>query len=319
MMNDILKKQIELLPDQPGCYLMHNADDEIIYIGKAKNLKKRVSQYFLRVHSGKTAAMVSHVDHFETIITKSEKEALILEMNLIQKNHPRYNILLMDDKHYPYIAIHKNVENPYVSLSRNVKDKKCLYFGPYPNSSAAFEVIDLINKLFPLRKCHNVPKSPCLYYHIGQCLAPCVKPVSKEKYEEIVDNIADFLTIHAGLEPVKCRQGYSKCAVCVVDSGAIITADRGIAAASKEAGLDVLLISPEGVSLGGFDCGFIGGAAFKISREALAFTGRLDKHPDREAILSFLDRYKVEPLYLTESPIFDIGSGLAITEKTVSL
>lgn len=193
MMNDILKKQIELLPDQPGCYLMHNADDEIIYIGKAKNLKKRVSQYFLRMHSGKTAAMVSHVDHFETIITKSEKEALILEMNLIQKNHPRYNILLMDDKHYPYIAIHKNVENPYVSLSRNVKDKKCLYFGPYPNSSAAFEVIDLINKLFPLRKCHNVPKSPCLYYHIGQCLAPCVKPVSKEKYEEIVDNIADFL------------------------------------------------------------------------------------------------------------------------------
>lgn len=131
-------------------------------------------------------------------------------------------------------------------------------------------------------------------------------------------NIADFLTINAGLEPVKCRQGYSKCAVCVVDRGAIITADRGIAAASKKAGLDVLLISPEGVSLEGFDCGFIGGAAFKISREVLAFTGRLDKHPDREAILSFLDRYKVEPLYLTEAPIFDIGSGLAITEKTVS-
>ena len=95
------------------------------------------------MHSGKTAAMVSHVDHFETIITKSEKEALILEMNLIQKNHPRYNILLMDDKHYPYIAIHKNVENPYVSLSRNVKDKKCLYFGPYPNSSAAILIVVL--------------------------------------------------------------------------------------------------------------------------------------------------------------------------------
>ena len=193
MMNDILKKQIELLPDQPGCYLMHNIDDEIIYIGKAKNLKKRVSQYFLRPHSGKTAAMVSHVDHFETIITKSEKEALILEMNLIQKNHPRYNILLMDDKHYPYIAIHKNIENPYVSLSRNVKDKKCVYFGPYPNSSAAFEVIDLINKLFPLRKCRNVPKSPCLYYHIGQCLAPCVQKVEREKNDEIVNNITDFL------------------------------------------------------------------------------------------------------------------------------
>ena len=193
MMNDILKKEIDLLPDAPGCYLMHAKDDEIIYIGKAKNLKKRVSQYFLRAHSGKTAAMVSHVDHFETITTKSEKEALILEMNLIQTHHPRYNILLMDDKHYPYIALHKNIENPYVGLSRNVKDKKCEYFGPYPNSSAAFEVIDLINKLFPLRKCRNVPKSPCLYYHIGQCLAPCVNKVSKEQYEDIIDKIREFL------------------------------------------------------------------------------------------------------------------------------
>ena len=193
MMNDILKKEIDLLPDAPGCYLMHAKDDEIIYIGKAKNLKKRVSQYFLRAHSGKTAAMVSHVDHFETITTKSEKEALILEMNLIQTHHPRYNILLMDDKHYPYIALHKNIENPYVGLSRNVKDKKCEYFGPYPNSSAAFEVIDLINKLFPLRKCRNVPKSPCLYYHIGQCLAPCINKVSKEQYEDIIDKIREFL------------------------------------------------------------------------------------------------------------------------------
>lgn len=193
MISELLKKEIDLLPDKPGCYLMHNSDDEIIYIGKAKNLKKRVSQYFLRAHSGKTAAMVSHVYHFETIITNSEKEALILEMNLIQKNHPRYNILLMDDKHYPYIAVHKNIENPYVGLSRNVKDKKCDYFGPYPNSSAAFEVIDMINKLFPLRKCHNVPKSPCLYYHIGACLAPCIKPVDRETYDNIIEQIEDFL------------------------------------------------------------------------------------------------------------------------------
>lgn len=131
-------------------------------------------------------------------------------------------------------------------------------------------------------------------------------------------NIADFLTISAGLEPVKCRQGYSKCAVCVVDRRAIITADGGIAAASKKAGLDVLLISSEGVSLEGFYCGFIGGAAFKISREVLAFTGRLDRHPDRGAMLDFLAKHKVEPLYLTDAPVFDIGSGLAITEKTVS-
>ena len=133
-----------------------------------------------------------------------------------------------------------------------------------------------------------------------------------------VYNIAEFLTFSVGLEPVKCRQGYSKCAVCVVDSGAIITADRGIAAASEKAGLDVLLISPEGVSLEGFDCGFIGGAAFKISREAMAFTGRLDQHPDRGVIMNFLAKHKVEPLYLTDAPVFDIGSGLAITEKTVS-
>ena len=193
MISELLKKQIDLLPDAPGCYLMHNSDDEIIYIGKAKNLKKRVSQYFLRVQTGKTAAMVSHVHHFETITTNSEKEALILEMNLIQKNHPRYNILLMDDKHYPYIAIHKQIENPYVSLARNVKDKKCEFYGPYPNSSAAYEVIDIINKLYPLRKCKSVPKTPCLYYHIGQCLAPCINKIDKDKYASIIDSIRDFL------------------------------------------------------------------------------------------------------------------------------
>lgn len=192
-MNEILRKQIELLPDKPGCYLMHNVNDEIIYVGKAKNLKKRVSQYFLRQHEGKTAAMVMHVDHFEIIITKTEKEALILEMNLIQKHHPRYNIMLMDDKHYPYIALHKNVKNPYVSLSRNVKDKKCEYFGPYPNSGAAYEVIELINKLFPLRKCKNVPNKPCLYYHLGTCLAPCINTIDENTYKEIVDNIKAFL------------------------------------------------------------------------------------------------------------------------------
>ena len=131
--------------------------------------------------------------------------------------------------------------------------------------------------------------------------------------------IAEYLTDILKLEPIVCRQGYSKCSACVVDRGAIITADRGIALASKNAGLDVLLISPKGVVLEGFDCGFIGGAAFKLSKEILAFTGRLDQHPDRGAILDFLTRHRVEPLYLTEAPMFDIGSGFAITEKTVSL
>ena len=128
------------------------------------------------------------------------------------------------------------------------------------------------------------------------------------------NNIADYLTISLGLKPVVCRQGYTKCSVCVVDRGAIITADRGIAAASIKSGLDVLLISAGGVVLDGFDQGFIGGAAFKISQKILAFTGHLDEHPDREAILSFLGSRGVRPLYLTERQLFDIGSGLPVTE-----
>lgn len=192
-MNDLLKKEIDLLPDKPGSYQMRNKDDEIIYIGKAKNLKKRVSQYFLRPQNGKTAAMVFNVDHFTTIVTSSEKEALILEMNLIQKHHPRYNIMLMDDKHYPYIALHSKIKDPYVSISRNTNDKRCEYFGPFPNSSAAFETVDIINKIYPLRKCRNVPKSPCLYYHMHQCLGPCINKVSSEKYSEICQEISMFL------------------------------------------------------------------------------------------------------------------------------
>ncbi len=191
-MNERIKEDINLLPNNPGCYQMISDNGEIIYIGKAKNLKKRVSQYFLRPQTGKTQAMVSHVNHFEIIITKSEKEAFILEMNLIQKYLPRYNILLKDDKHYPYIAIHK-VKNPYISIARNLKDKKCEYFGPFPISTNAYETINLLNKIFPLRKCKNVPKSPCLYYHLGQCLAPCIKNIKQEEYDLIIKKIENFL------------------------------------------------------------------------------------------------------------------------------
>jgi len=191
-MNEKLQNEISLLPDKPGCYLMHDIDDKIIYIGKAKNLKNRVTQYFTRPHEGKTAAMVSHVDHFEIIITRTEKEAFILEMNLIQKHLPRYNILLKDDKHYPYIAIHK-VKDPYISIARNTRDRKCEYFGPFPESTNAYEMIDILNKFFPLRKCKNVPKETCLYYHLGQCLAPCINNIQKEKYDEIIANIQEFL------------------------------------------------------------------------------------------------------------------------------
>ncbi len=191
-MNKRLINEIKLLPNNPGCYLMHDENDEIIYIGKAKNLKNRVSQYFNRPHTGKTAAMVSHVDHFETIVTRTEKEAFILEMNLIQKHLPRYNILLKDDKHYPYIAIHK-IKDPYISIARHINDKRCDYFGPFPESSNAYEMIDLLNKFFPLRKCKNIPKTPCLYYHLGQCLAPCINKINPDEYKAIIDKIEQFL------------------------------------------------------------------------------------------------------------------------------
>ncbi|MBR0194300.1 MAG: GIY-YIG nuclease family protein, partial [Bacilli bacterium] len=149
-MTEKVKVAIPLLPKKPGCYLMHDASGKVIYVGKAKNLYNRVSQYFLRPQVGKVAAMVSHVDYFETIITHSDKEAFILEMNLIHQYYPRYNILLKDGKHYPYIALKKK-NDPYLKISRDEKDPNYYYFGPYPTSSYAYKVINLLNKIFPTR------------------------------------------------------------------------------------------------------------------------------------------------------------------------
>ncbi|HBM70920.1 MAG TPA: excinuclease ABC subunit C [Firmicutes bacterium] len=191
-MNEKLKAEISLLSSRPGVYLMKDKDDKIIYIGKAKNLKKRVSQYFLRSQNGKVAAMVSHVDHFDTILLSSEKEALILESNLIQTHYPRYNIMLTDDSHYPYIAL-KRKNDPFLKIARSSKDKSYYYFGPFPSSSSAYAIIDLLNKIYPTRKCRNIPKSPCLYYHLGQCLAPCVNKVDEKSNEELKDKIKSFL------------------------------------------------------------------------------------------------------------------------------
>ena len=191
-MTEKVKIAIPLLPKRPGCYLMKDKDNKVIYVGKAKNLYNRVSQYFLRPQVGKVAAMVSHIDHFETIITKTDKEAFILELNLIHEYYPRYNILLKDAKHYPYIALKKK-NDPYLKIARNDKDKNYYYFGPFPTSSYAFEVIDLLNKIFPTRKCRNVPNEPCLYYHMGTCLAPCINKVSEEENDELFSKIKAFL------------------------------------------------------------------------------------------------------------------------------
>lgn len=192
-MNEILKKEIELLPDKPGCYQMRDIDDNIIYIGKAKNLKKRVSQYFYRPQNGKTFAMVSNVDHFTTIVTNTEKEALILEMNMIKKYLPRYNILLMDDKHYPYIGIYKHIKDPYVGILRNTNNKKISYYGPFPSSNSCYEMLDLINKLFKLRKCKSLGNKPCIYYSMNQCFAPCINKIDEETYKNEIKKVDEFL------------------------------------------------------------------------------------------------------------------------------
>jgi len=191
-MKERIKSCIANLKHLPGVYLMHDKEDKIIYIGKAKDLFKRVSQYFLRPQVGKVAKMAFEAEYFETIITNNEKEALILEMNLIQTHYPKFNILLKDGSHYPYIGL-KKTGYPYLQIKRNTKDKGYDYFGPFPRSTSAYETIDLLNKVFPLRKCKNIPSTACLYYHLGQCLAPCINDISKEKEDEIREDVKSFM------------------------------------------------------------------------------------------------------------------------------
>lgn len=188
----VLKQKISLLPDKPGSYQMKDEQGNIIYVGKAKSLLKRVKQYFVRPQTGKVFRMVQEIRDFDIIETSSEKEALLLEISLIHKYYPKYNIMLMDDKMYPYIALKKSGD-PFLRITRSDKEKGYRYFGPYPNSSKAYKVIDLMNKVFPIRKCQNIPAHPCLYYHMGQCLAPCINKVQENKYIELRQSITRFL------------------------------------------------------------------------------------------------------------------------------
>lgn len=191
-MNEKVKAKIDLLTSKPGVYLMKDESGTIIYVGKAKSLIKRVKQYFLRPQEGKVFRMVREIDDFDTIETLNEKEALLLEINLIRKYYPKYNILLKDGKSYPYIALNKKGD-PFLKIAYNDKDKNFKYFGPYPNSQACYKTIDLLNKLFPLRKCQHLKTEPCLYYHLGQCLGPCIKKVSEEEYIPLINEINHFL------------------------------------------------------------------------------------------------------------------------------
>lgn len=189
---EVIKHKLSLLPDKPGCYIMKNREGTIIYVGKAKVLKNRVRSYFTGSHSAKTQKLVSEIRDFEYIITSSNMEALILECNLIKQHHPRYNVLLKDDKTFPYIKI-THEEQPRLEVTRRVFKDKGKYFGPYPNAFAAQQTKKLLDRLYPLRKCKTMPEKVCLYYHIGQCLAPCVLDVSAETNERMVQEISRFL------------------------------------------------------------------------------------------------------------------------------
>ena len=193
-MNLTLQKKLELLPDNPGCYLYKDNIGEIIYVGKAKNLKNRVKSYFTGTHNKKTQTLVSKIEDLEYIIVNSEKEALLLENNLIKKYRPYFNIRLKDDKSYPYLMVTKE-EHPRLLMTRKYKkSNKNIYFGPYVDIKSAMEVKKILDKIYPLRKCNPVEKRPCMYYQIGECIGPCAKKITPDEYKTQINKIKSFLT-----------------------------------------------------------------------------------------------------------------------------
>jgi excinuclease ABC subunit C len=196
----MIRNKLSLLPDQPGCYLMKDRQGTIIYVGKAKILKNRVRSYFTGSHDGKTLRLVGEIEDFEYIVTSSNIEALLLEINLIKKHDPKYNVMLKDDKTYPFIKLTAE-RHPRLITTRQVKKDKGKYFGPYPNVQAANETKKLLDRIYPLRKCSTLPDRVCLYYHMGQCLAPCITEVSEAKYKDLIDEITRFL--NGGYKDIK--------------------------------------------------------------------------------------------------------------------
>lgn len=192
MASEYLEHKLALLPDKPGCYLMKNINGQIIYVGKAKNLKNRVRSYFKSSHTGKVAKMVSEVADFETIVTSTNKESFLLEITLIQKHQPYFNIKLKRGTGYPYIKI-TNERDPQIKITGKIKKDGAYYFGPYPNVYAAEETVHFIQKVYPLRRCNGFQGRPCLYYHMGQCLGACFKEVPPAEYAAQIKRIKSFL------------------------------------------------------------------------------------------------------------------------------
>lgn len=186
-----LKEKLDILPMQPGCYIFKDENKNILYVGKAKKLKNRVSQYFNRAYNNKTAKLVQQIDDIEFFVTLSEKEALVLEINLIKQYYPPFNVMFKDDKHYPYIAISKD-EHPKLRITRDAKNKKYKHYGPFPDSKAAYNTLNLLNRIYPLRKCNKIPNEVCLYYHLKQCVAPCINQICQKDYQQIFAEIDKF-------------------------------------------------------------------------------------------------------------------------------
>ena len=208
--NYILEK-LKLLPKKPGSYQMKNKDGIIIYVGKAKNLYNRVRSYFLQTHTGKTAMLVNDITDFEYIVTSSELESLILEITLIKKYNPKYNILLKDDKSYPYIEL-TNEKYPKLKIVRNINRKKhkSHLYGPYPNVTAARKTVNVLNRIYPLRKCENLKKDVCLYYHIGECLGYCSKKIDQDKLDTMISEIESFLKGNSNIVINKLKEEMNK-------------------------------------------------------------------------------------------------------------
>lgn len=198
--NGIIEKKLAVLPTQPGCYLMKDKHNTVIYVGKSKSLRNRVRSYFTGAHDRKTQRLVQEITDFEYIVTSSEIDALVLEMNLIKKYDPKYNVLFRDDKSYPYLKITAE-RHPRLLITRKVKKDKGKYFGPYPNVIAARETKKLLDRMYPLRKCNRQQGRPCLYYHMGQCLACSDNPPSEAFYKDIIQKITSFL--HGGYHDIK--------------------------------------------------------------------------------------------------------------------
>lgn len=207
----MFKEKLSLVPHLPGCYLMKNKDNIVIYVGKSKNLKNRLSSYFNREHTGKTMMLVREIDHFEYIVTNTEMESLLLEINLIKKYTPKYNILYRDDKSYPYIEL-TDEKVPRLRIIRriNVKKIKNNLFGPYPNVGAARRVVEILNRVYPLRKCNTYEKRECLYYHIGECLGYCTKNIDEEIIKEMKTEIISFLNGNTKVLTNKLKEKMNK-------------------------------------------------------------------------------------------------------------